>query len=136
MELAARIRRNSFFSLLSSGIRFLTNMFLFLGIARFYGPEIFGQFTTAHTLATLFLLLADFGLDLLFTTEVAKQRGEVERLFRSFAAVKILFSSVAVIGMCLIPLMHNTSAATRQLIYIFSLSIACNALMNFFFRLV
>lgn len=135
MELAARIRRNSFFSLLSSGIRFLTNMFLFLGIARFYGPEIFGQFTTAHTLATLFLLLADFGLDLLFTTEVAKQRGEVERLFRSFAAVKILFSSVAVIGMCLIPLMHNTSAATRQLIYIFSLSIACNALMNFFFAL-
>jgi len=135
MQQAARIRRNSFFSLLSSGIRFLTNIFLFLGIARFYGPEVFGQFTAAHTLSTLFLLLADFGLDLLFTTEVARQRADADRLFRSFAAVKLLFSGVAVIGMWLIPLAHDVSATTRWLIYIFSLSVAFNALMNFFFAL-
>jgi len=135
MEQVTRIRRNSIFSLLSSGIRFATNFFLFLGIARFYGAEVFGQFTTAHTLSTLFLLLADFGLDLLFTTEVARQRENADLLFRRFFAVKLLFAGVAMIGIWLMPLAHNFSATTKGLIYIFGLSVAFNALMNFFFAL-
>ncbi len=135
MKQAVRIRWNSFFSLLSSGIRLLTNILLFLGIARFYGPEAFGQFATAHTFSTLFLILADFGLDLLFTTEVARQRTNADRLFRIFASVKLLFVVASVIGMWLIPFAHNFSAITHWLIYIFSFSVACNALMNFFFAL-
>jgi O-antigen/teichoic acid export membrane protein len=135
LEQAARIRWNSLFSLLSSGIRLLTNVLLFLGIARFYGPEAFGQFTTAHTLSALFLLLADFGLDLLFTTEVARQPANADRLFRSFASVKLLFVSVALMGMWLIPIAHDFSEATRWLIYVFSLGVAFNALTNFFFAL-
>lgn len=135
MELAARIRWNSLFSLLSSVIRLCTNVFLFLGLARFYGPEAFGQFTTAHTLSTLILLLADFGLDLLFTTEVARQRNQASRLFQSFAALKLLFAGIAVAVMWLIPVVHTFSAATRGLILIFSLGVACNAGMNFLFAL-
>ncbi|MCL4706838.1 flippase [bacterium] len=135
MELAARIRWNSLFSLLSSGIRLFTNVFLFLGLARFYGPEAFGQFATAHTLSTLILLLADFGLDLLFTTEVARQRSQAGRLFQSFAALKLLFVGVAVAVMWLIPVVHTFSAPTRVLIYVFSFGVACNAGMNFFFAL-
>jgi O-antigen/teichoic acid export membrane protein len=132
---AVNIRWNSFFSLLSAGIRLLTNALLFLGVARFYGAEAFGQFTTAHTLSTLFLLLADFGLDLLFTTEVTRQRAHADHLFQSFASVKILFSCVAVIGMWILPLAHNFSETTRWLIYIFGLSVVFNALTNFSFAL-
>jgi O-antigen/teichoic acid export membrane protein len=135
MQQAARIRWNSLFSLLSSGIRLLTNFFLYFGLARFYGPEALGQFATAHTLSTLFLILADFGLDLLFTTEVARQRANADRLFRSFASLKLLFSGVALIGMWLLALVHNFSDTTRWLIYILSLSVAFNALMSFFFAL-
>jgi O-antigen/teichoic acid export membrane protein len=135
MKQAVRIRWNSFFSLLSSGIRLLTNVLLFLGIARFYGPETFGQFATAHTFSTLFLILADFGLDLLFTTEVARQRTNADHLFRSFASVKLLFACTAMLGMWLMPLAHNFSDTTRWLIYIFSTSVAFNGLMNFFFAL-
>ncbi len=135
MDQAARIRWNSLFSLLSSGIRLITNVCLFLGVARFYGPEAFGQFATAHTLSTLFLLVADFGLDLLFTTEVARQRDQASRLFQKFAALKLLFAVAAVLGMWLVPLAHNFSESTRGLIYIFSLSVGFNALMNFLFAL-
>ncbi|KAA0230002.1 flippase [candidate division KSB1 bacterium] len=135
MELAARLRWNSIFLLLSSGIRLLTNALLFLGLARFYGPEAFGQFTIAHTLATLFLLVADFGLDLLFTTEVARQRPHIDALFRSFAVVKLFFAGLAVTGMWLLPEFHEFSDTTRWLIYIFSFSTACNALTNFIFAL-
>ena len=135
MRQAARLRWNSLFSLLSAGIRLLTNVLMFLGIARMYGPETFGQFTTAHTLATLFLMLADFGLDVLFTSQVARQRAAAEQLFRSFAAVKLLLVGIAVAGMCLIPLWQSFSPATRWLVYIFSFSVAFNALTNFFYAL-
>lgn len=135
MELAARLRWNSIFLLLSAGIRLFTNALLFLGLARFYGPEAFGQFTIAHTLAALFLLVADFGLDLLFTTEVARQRPHIDALFRSFAAVKLFFAGLAIAGMWLLPAFHEFSETTRWLIYIFSFSTACNALTNFLFAL-
>jgi O-antigen/teichoic acid export membrane protein len=128
MEQAKRIRWNSFFSLLSSGIRLLANVLLFLGVARFYGPEAFGQFTTAHTLSTLFYIFADFGLDVLLTTEVARRRGDADRLFRSFFAAKLSLAGFAVIGMGLIALTFDFSAPTRWLIFIFSFSVVFNAL--------
>lgn len=135
MEQTARIRWNSLFSLLTSAIQLVANAILFLSIARFYGPEAFGQFTTAHLLSTLFLPLADFGLDLLFTTEVARQRANADLLFRRFAVIKLSFSGIAVIGMWLLPFAHDFSEATRWLIYIFSFSVAFTALANFFFAL-
>lgn len=135
MKQAANIRWNSFFSLLSAGIQLLSNALLFLGVARFYGPEIFGQFATAHLLATLFLTIADFGLDVLFTTEVARQRLEVESLLRRFFSTKIVLSVFAVVGMCGIPFVHDFSVNTQHLIYIFSFSVAFTALTNFFFAL-
>ena len=54
MNLAQRIGSNSFFSILTQFIRLLANAVLFIGIARVYGVEAFGQFTTAHTY-TIFL---------------------------------------------------------------------------------
>ncbi|MBU1298287.1 MAG: oligosaccharide flippase family protein, partial [Bacteroidetes bacterium] len=74
MDVIRRIRHNSFFSFLSSFTRLLTNFLFFIGIARFYGAEIFGSFTAAHTLSLLFLYLADFGLDLMLTTQVARSK--------------------------------------------------------------
>lgn len=135
MPQAAKIRWNSFFSLLSAGIQLLTNALLFLGVARFYGLEIFGQFTTAHLLATLFLTIADFGLDVLLTTEVARQRSEAAPLLRRFFSAKLMLSIFAVAGMCSITLVHDFSDGARRLIYIFSFSVAFTALTNFFFAL-
>ena len=135
MSLAARIRWNSLFALSSSGIRLATNVILFVGIARFFGPEGFGQFTTAHTLAGLFLLLADFGFDVLLTTEVARQRERASELVQQFLTFKGLFSLIAIAGMWLVPMVQEVSQSTRLLIFIFSFHVAFTALTNFFFAL-
>lgn len=135
MSLAARIRWNSFFALSSSGIRLATNVFLFIGLARFFGPEGFGQFTTALTLGGLFLLLADFGFDVLLTTEVARERERATELLDRFLTFKVLFSVFAVAGMWLVPMVEEVSESTRLLIFIFSFHVAFTALTNFFFAL-
>jgi len=135
MGLANSIRRNSFFSFLSSAIRLLTNVLLFVGVARYYGPEAFGQFTTALTYATIFLLFADFGLDVLLTTEIARQRDKAVELFGRYLSIKFIFVFVAVAGMWIIPFVQPMSNSTKWLTFIFSFYVACTALTNFCFAL-
>ena len=133
MGLANSIRRNSLFSFLSSAIRLLTNVLLFVGIARFYGPDVFGQFTTAHTFATFFLIFADFGLDVLLTTEIARQRLRAAELFNRFLSLKYVFVFIAVAGMWIVPFVQPMSSSTRWLTGIFSFYVAFTALTNFNF---
>ncbi|HED05429.1 MAG TPA: hypothetical protein ENI61_01945, partial [Ignavibacteria bacterium] len=64
MTEAKRIRKNYLFSFLSISSRLIANVIVFWIIARYYGPDIFGQFSLAHTIATISILLGDFGLDL------------------------------------------------------------------------
>jgi len=135
MSLASSIRRNSVFSFLSSAIRLFANILMFIGIARFYGPEVFGQFTTAHTLATVFLLFADFGLDIMLTTEIARNRSNATELFQRFFSIKLVVVLLAIIGMWIVPLVQQISGTTRWLLYIFSFYIAFTAITNFYFAL-
>jgi O-antigen/teichoic acid export membrane protein len=129
------LRRNSFFALSSACIRLFSNAVLFVLIARFYGPESFGQFTTAHTLATIFILLADFGFDLLLTTQIAAHRDQASFLLPRMLALKLVFSLTASIIMCAVPFMGKLSSQASQLTYIFCLYVFFSAILNFFFAL-
>jgi len=135
MVQGARIKRNSLFAFLSRLIRLLTNFVMFVGIARFYGIESFGQFTTAHTLSTIFLLLADFGFDSLLPTEIAAQRDRAGELARRYFSMKIIFAVGACLLMLVLPLFQVMSAETRVLVQIFSVYVLFAALNNFFFAL-
>jgi O-antigen/teichoic acid export membrane protein len=135
MAQAARIRRNSFFAFLSQLIRLGTNFLMFVGIARLYGVEAFGQFTTAHTLATIFLLLADFGFDMLVATEIARNRAQSVEVARRYFSQKVLFASVATVGMFAISFMQNFTWQTRVLVQVLALYTLAGSLNNFFFAL-
>lgn len=133
--LAQTLRRNSLFALTSSVIRLASNAVLFILVARFYGPEAFGQFTTAHTLATIFILIADFGFDLFLITEIARQREATSHLLPRMLGVKLGLSLVASALMCIVPSLYEMSTGTRDLTYIFSLYLFFSALLNFLFAL-
>jgi O-antigen/teichoic acid export membrane protein len=130
---ASRVRWNSLFSLLSQFIRLGTNMIMFMGIARFYGVEEFGQFTTAHTYTSLFFIFADFGFDLMLTTEIARNRENASVILQQYLPFKLLFSLSALILLISLAFFSNHSTETKVLIYIFSLGIVGNAFSNYFF---
>lgn len=132
---ASRIKRNSLFAFLSHFFRMLTNVVLFISIARSYGPEEFGQFTAAHTLATVFLFLADFGFDTLLASEVARDRKNAFVLVRRLFSLKLAFALAASLLMILTALVQGVSAPTRLLMMVFSSFVFLSALMNFFFAL-
>ncbi|OLD58721.1 MAG: hypothetical protein AUI33_17285, partial [Ignavibacteria bacterium 13_1_40CM_2_61_4] len=127
------MRRNSIFSFLSAATRLLTNMLLFVGIARFYGPEGFGQFTVAHTYLTLFFLIADFGFDLLLTTEIARAPGRSGLLMQQFFPAKLILSLVATVAMWSVALFSTMSAGTEVLMLILGSGLLANAIASFCF---
>lgn len=133
MSEVVRIRWNSLFSFLSTSIRLLSNVVLFLLIARNFGPEIFGQFTLAHTIATLFIIFADFGIDILLTTEVSRNNNNSSELFQSYYSIKLLFSIIVIISMWLLAIFGNLDYTGRLLLFIFSFYSIFSAFNNYFF---
>ena len=135
MTRGSRIKRNSVFAFLSRVIRLVTNVLLFVGIARLYGVEAFGQFTAAHTLSTIFLLLADFGFDSLLPTEIAARRERAAEYARRYFSMKVLFAVGASLVMLVLSVFQETSSETRTLVQIFSLYVFFASLNNYFFAL-
>lgn len=135
MSEALRIRKNSLYSTLSITSRLIANVFVFWIMARYYGPETFGQFTSAQILAANFILFADFGFDILLTTEVAKNKKDAQRLFQQFFSLKIIFCIIALISMWVLALFGNFSPETRTLISIFSFYTVVTTLTNFLYGL-
>ncbi len=131
MTESERIRKNSFYSTLTISSRLIANVFIFWIIARYYGPKIFGQFTTAQVLATNFIILADFGFDLLLITEIAKQRSNARNIFIQFFSLKIIFCLVALISMILFGVLGSFSYETKSLILILSFYTLFSSLTNF-----
>jgi O-antigen/teichoic acid export membrane protein len=129
------LRRNSFFAFSSTIIRLFSNAVLFILIARFYGPESFGQFTLAHTLSTIFILLADFGFDLSLTTHIAAHPDQTSFLLPRMLALKLAFSFLASSIMIIVPLLGGLSFQASRLIYIFCFYVFFSAILNFFFAL-
>jgi len=130
-----RIKRNSLFAFGSSAVRLVANGILFIGIARFYGPKAFGQFTAAHTLSIIFLLLADFGFDVLLTSEIARNRRKTTVLVYTYLSMKIIFSLIGVSAMLLTTYLGNMSDSTKLLMYVLSFYVFFSALTNYFFAL-
>lgn len=124
--------KKSLFVTLSQLIRLFTNVLIFVGIARLYGPEEYGQFAIAYTLATICIVIADFGFDVLLTTEVAKNRDQVVNIGKKFFSMKILFTLLSTIVMILIPGLQVFSEGSRSIIYVLVFYMIFTTFTNFF----
>jgi O-antigen/teichoic acid export membrane protein len=135
MSEAIKVRKNSIFSFLSISSRLIANVVLFLAMARFYGPLVFGQFAFAHSLSLLFIMVADFGIDMLFVNEVARDRKNVTLLFRQYFTLKIVFTLIALLGMNVFVFISDTNFQGKILILLFSFYTVLTALSNFLYSL-
>ncbi len=111
--------------------RLFTNIIIYWIIARFYGKEIFGQFTSVQTIAIAFILFADFGLDLLLTTELPKNIQNKVAIFNQYFSLKIVFSLIAFISILSLGLWSNFSQDIKTLLLIFSSFVVFTTLTNF-----
>ncbi|MBU1100661.1 MAG: flippase [Bacteroidetes bacterium] len=132
MSETARLSRNTLFSFLTMMFRLLTNVIVFWLIARIYGKAIFGQFTTAHTFATVFILFADFGLDVLLATELPRRIENGYKLFNTLFTIKIIFSVIAFLSMNSLAFFYSFSFEVKILISFFSFYVVFSTFTNYF----
>ncbi|OGU61202.1 MAG: hypothetical protein A2V66_12730 [Ignavibacteria bacterium RBG_13_36_8] len=123
------------FVFFSQVIRLFTNFLIFVGIARLYGPESVGQFSLAYTVAGICLVFADFGFDVLLTTEVAKNRKNAVNIVRRYFSMKIIFVGISSLIMIAIPSLQNFSQNSRILIYTLTLYVVFTSFANFFYAI-
>lgn len=127
-----RIKINSFFSFISIISRLIANVFVFWIMARFFSEYTFGQFTYAHTLATTFILFADFGFDVLLTTEVARNRKNAEIIFSKYFSIKFLLTSISFLVMWFLILLKNNEEQGFLITSVFTAFMVFSTLTNFF----
>jgi len=132
---ASQVKKNSLLSFISSTIRFLTTSLLFIGIGRIYGTEKFGSFTSAYALASLFIILADFGFDLLLTTKVAHEPNKAGTILEELFSLKLIFTALTLLVIWSLPVVKSLSLTTTTLVYILSFTVIFNTLTNYFIAL-
>ncbi len=129
----AIIRRNSLFSFLSTATRLIANMLMFVGVARLYGADVFGQFTTAHTYLTLFLYLSDFGFDLLVAADTARDRAASTKFFLTVIPVRTVFAVLATVAMLGTTIALPLKTETKLFMALLSLTIPASAFCTFLY---
>lgn len=120
------------YSFVSIASRLIPNVLIFWILARFFGPTSFGKFSYAHTLANTFLLFADFGFDLLITTEIARKRQEAELIFSQYFWIKIGLSLISLIVMTVFIFLRGGDSESIFLGMIFSFYMLFNTVTNFY----
>jgi O-antigen/teichoic acid export membrane protein len=132
---ASRVRRNSWLILIGQAVRMASTALVFVIVARVYGPVEFGSYTAAHTLATIFLLLADFGFDILLTWEVGRRQDQAGSIVSRYLSAKLIVSTVATGAMAVMGMILDVSPLTRTLMLVLSGSVFFSAMVNFFVAL-
>lgn len=127
------IWKSSLFILFSQIIRLVTVLLISVGIARLYGPETFGQFSIAFTIANISLIIADFGFDVLLTTEISKNRDKASLLCCKYFSIKLIFTLISFLIMMSIPIFQSFSENSRTLIYVLTLYVVFSTITNFFY---
>jgi O-antigen/teichoic acid export membrane protein len=129
----ALVRKNTFYSSITIFTRLFANVFLFWLLARFYGPNQFGIFTFAHSLATTFIILADFGLDVLLITEIAANQAQRKEIIEKLFSVKLIFVILAFLLMIAIAQIFPIARQSFLLIVVFGIYLIFTSLNNFLF---
>ncbi len=127
------IKKNTFYSTITIFSRLLANVILFWLLARFYGPERFGIFTFGHALATTFIILADFGLDVLLITEINSNPSNKKQIIEKLLGIKLIFVISAFVLMLVASFFFPISQKSFALIVVFAFYLVFTSLNNFLF---
>lgn len=128
-----KVKKNTFYSAITIFSRLFANVFVFWLLARFYGPEQFGIFTFAHALATTFIILADFGLDVLLITEISAQPENRNEIIDKLFGIKLIFVFLAFILMLVSSQFFPIGRKSFLLIITFGFYLIFTSLNNFLF---
>jgi len=110
--------KNSFYSTVTLGFRFISNAILFIVIARYMGVEEFGRFAFAVSFTGIFLVIVDYGFCLQIVRDVAVMPENALLLSTSMLNGKLLLSFISTVVIVISINILNYPTETKLIVYI------------------
>lgn len=124
--------KNTFWAFVAEGVKKGVLLLLSILIARYLGVSGYGQFSFALSFTMLFSVLADLGLNMLSTREIAREPAHVHKYISTIATLKILLGLGTFAVIFSIAQWINKPDQIKTLIYLFSGYIILNSINDFF----
>jgi len=130
MNTARRVAKNTAVLLTSQAIAKILHFILAIFVARYLGAALFGKYAFAISFTILFSVLADMGLNILITREIARDKSKADTYLGSALIIKsILALTTLAVIIIAINLMHYPSD-TITAVYFASLALVFNTLAS------
>ena len=98
-----------------------------ISVARYLGPETYGEYNVALAFVSTFILFADFGLSNYMVQEGSRDEG-ILPLYLGNTLIFKVFSSLAIYALMLVLMPSSYSQSIRSMIIVFGLASGLNAL--------
>ncbi|AFM43285.1 membrane protein involved in the export of O-antigen and teichoic acid [Desulfosporosinus acidiphilus SJ4] len=126
MELRLVLKNAAALSLASVLSKVITAV-VAIAVARYLGPDIYGEYNSALAFVSTFILFVDFGLSNYMVQEGSRDESVLPLYLGNTLAFKT-FTSLAIYGLMLVLMPANYSMTTRGMVIVFGVASALNAL--------
>jgi len=129
MDTPQRILKNTFSLLFSSIIAQLFGLIGVIYLARVLGPRDFGKINFAVAIITYFSLIANLGLPLLGTREIARDREKINDYLNNILTMRLCLAALSFGLLLLMTLFLNKPLEIKYLIILYGLGLIPSALL-------
>lgn len=129
------VAQNTSFLTAASILQKVISFFYFILIARVVGVENTGQYFFAITFATIFTVIADFGLSPVLTREAARDDAKAGDYFNTVLWTKVLFGVFAYVLVVIFINALNYPGIIRQLVYLSGVTMFFDNLQSSFYSI-
>jgi len=113
----ASTAKNTFYLLSAYVYQKLISLFYFILLARYLGADNFGKYTFAISFAALFSVLIDFGLFLVLTREIARNRSKTKEYFSNILGFNIIAGLSVLVLIYIVINALGYPVVTKSLVY-------------------
>ncbi|MDQ5938424.1 MAG: Polysacc synt protein [Patescibacteria group bacterium] len=136
MTNAQKITSNTSWYLLALIVQKLLSFGYFTILARFLGPESYGQYQLAINFAMMLSVIADLGLSAVLIRETARQVIDQDKLFRQLFSLKIILSILTAVTIIIGDILLYANNPVRPLIYLTALIVIIDSFTLLFYGFI
>jgi len=124
--------KNTLFMTLSSIFRLLSGIVLFISLARFLGPEEFGRLMYGFALATITVLVIEFGFSQQLLRDIGKEPDQVCQIMGRVFIAKVLLMLLVIGSGLLVFFMFPKVIKDREIFFLLFMSCSLASFADFF----
>jgi O-antigen/teichoic acid export membrane protein len=131
MNTVQRIAKNTGVQVASRAAETLVGVFFVAFVARVFGPETYGKYCFAMVLPSMFAAFVMYGLDVLATREIARNRSITEYYIGGVLALQIAIAPVVFGMIAIVVNIGHYPSDIKLAVYIFGIAMLVNTIRTF-----